>query len=306
MYTSKPHVSAALRHLWHSVIFCAVVLAACIGAQTFVTACVHFSDARWTTVDAPPSPSQPLTVVKQQGEPTSTLRAGDRPDAAPAARVNRVLSATDRWFSISSGLAQTIGVISAVALALAMIQGVLIAAGGAVPGVERAVSATTWTIIITLVCLPLSSILPAMPFHGVFSSYEQMTGMSEALRQGDPEASSAMFYGEHFLFPLIAIAALALAVYRFRVGVEQGVIVTSVSELDEKLAKEMASIKVAATSSPRSVGALHRAIGDEADDIIAPGLTRAVREANRADAKPAPVRRMGQSVVPGDPLERPI
>lgn len=304
MYTPKPHVSAALRHLWFSVVLCAITLASCIALQTFITACVHFSDARWTTVDAPEPTGQPLTVVQQQGEPTSTLRPG-LGEKAQAATVNRVLSKSDRWFSLASGLAQTFGVISALALALVMIQGVLVAAGGAVPGVERAVSATTWTIVIALVCLPLSSILPAMPFRGVFASYAQMTELSESLRQGSPESSAALFHCQHFVFPFIVLFALALAVYRFRVGVEQGVIVTSVSELDEKLAKEMASIKVAATTAPRSVGALHRAIGEEADEVIAPGLTRAVREANRADARQAPMRRIGQPTS-GDPLERPI
>jgi hypothetical protein len=305
VYTPKPHVSAALRHLWFSVVLCAITLAACIVLQTFITACVHFSDARWTTVEAPATPGHPLTVVQQQGEPTSVLRPTTGERAAAGAQVNRVLSKSDRWFKIASGLAQTFGVISALALALVMIQGVLVAAGGAVPGVERAVSATTWTIVIALVCLPLSSILPAMPYHGVFSSYGQMTELSEALRRDAPEASGTMFHGQHFVFPFVVLFALALAVYRFRLGVEQGVIVTSVSELDEKLAREMASIKVAATTAPRSVGALHRAIGEEAEDVISPGLTRAVRDANRADAKLPPMRRIGQPTS-GDPLERPI
>ena len=64
----------------------------------------------------------------------------------------------------------------------------------------------------------------------------------------------------------VAIAGLAAAVIRFRVGVEHGVIVTNVSQLDEKLESEIRGMKMGQLSSPRSVGALNTAIGDNAEE----------------------------------------
>jgi hypothetical protein len=57
------------------------------------------------------------------------------------------------------------------------------------------------------------------------------------------------------------LGALAVVVVRFRIGIEQGVIVTHASQLDEKLEREIRERKLGELSQPRAVGALNQAIG---------------------------------------------
>ncbi|TVQ31731.1 MAG: hypothetical protein EA376_08710 [Phycisphaeraceae bacterium] len=335
-YKPKPHVSAALRHLRLSVIICAAALGACLLLHILVWAFVHYTDARWTEVKATDTPrdvvvvepgasqsentrslSDPAHPVSQgRAAQTESPRSGAEPltvrgraaTRAPA-DVNRVLSRNDSWFRSISSLSQTVGVVAALTLMLLMIQGVIVAGGANVPGVERAVTSTSWTIVIALLCLPLADVFVSLPFGGVFCSYASMTASSEAIRAGAPDAPTGMqFYGQHLLIPLVIFATLVIVTIRFHMGVEEGVIVTSMSELDEKLDREMSSIKFVATRAPRSVGALHRAMGDNADDV-SPSLTRASRsplpDPVDEPLSDEPPRRIKDPQT-GKPMQRPI
>jgi hypothetical protein len=300
-FKPKPHVSDALRHLRVTIVACAVVLGVCISLQTLVWGFVHFTDVRWQEVEEVVS-NDNLSVVPSPGQTASI--SGRQVNSTPKAvttqtvRVNRVHTASDGWFASTIGLTSSIGLLAAILLALAMHQGVVIAGGAAVPGVEKAVTAGVWAFIVAIVCAPLGEIVPNFPLDGVFTPYETMTATSEAVQQGLPGApSTAAFYAEHLLLPVIAFAGVIFVVVHFLAGVEEGVIATSVNELDDRLAREMASIKSVAGNQPRSIGALNKAMGDrDAEHTPSPVPAKPTGgEGKRLNAPSA-----------GEPLSRPI
>ena len=300
-FKPKPHVSDALRHLRVIIVACAVVLGVCISLQTLVWGFVHFTDVRWQEVEEVVS-NDNLSVVPSPGQTASI--SGRQANSTPKAvttqtvRVNRVHTASEGWFASTVGLTSSLGLIAAVLLAFSMHQGVVIAGGASVPGVEKAVTAGAWAFIVAVICAPLGEIVPNFPFNGVFTPYETMTSASEAVRQGLSDApSNAAFFAQHLILPVIAFAGAIFVVVHFLAGVEEGVIATSVNELDERLAKEMASIKSVAGNQPRSIGALNKAMGDrESEGGSGPAPAKpAGGEGKRLNAPSA-----------GEPLSRPI
>jgi len=322
-FTPRPHVSAALSHLRLSVTVSAATLGACLILQMLVWAFVHFTDVRWTTLATSDEPSR-LRVV--QGE-SSALSLADRRARREAvarssaaaevknddgrdarhtsearltdepANVNRVLSKHDRWLATTSAWARGVGMLAAIVLALAMIQAVVIAGGGSVPGVERAVTAATWAVVIAILCAPLDRIVPGLHFDGALPSYEAVTDATEAVAAGSSQAPGGFeFYARFFFTPLASLVALMIVVLRFHTGVEQGTIATSVSDLDERIAREAASVKLGAVNTPRAVGALNRAMGERP----AQAPERSGEKSSEKDA-----RRIGDP-SPGEPMRRPI
>jgi hypothetical protein len=126
-------------------------------------------------------------------------------------------------------------------------------------------------------------------------------------------------FAVYLLAPVASLCGSCLVLYRFRSGVAQGVIVTSVSELDERLEREMANIRargVAASSSPRAVAALNQAIGDVPTQVLAPE-TLAPASPSAAPKKPGLFggrngrgllshRRVGEAEAEEDYKGRPI
>jgi hypothetical protein len=156
------------------------------------------------------------------------------------------------------------GVIAAVLLSLLMFQAIAIAGGGAVPGVERAVTAATLTHLVVLMCLPLGALLPELAFKGVFAAYPFIVAQSELIRTGGPGAPGAAgYYGQFFVLPATLLVGLIVVIIRFRAGVEAGIIVTSVSQLDERIEREIRAARLGQLSTPRAVGALNAAMGDQ-------------------------------------------
>lgn len=310
-FTPKPHVSAALQHLRLGVSAAGLAVALAMVLQMFIFGFVHYTDVRWTTLEDA-GRTRELRVVQSNADSARSLTGrgsaaaeNPAPQAEPApapaaADANRVLNRNDRVLATTSGLARSLGTVAAVMMMILMLQGVVVAGGASVPGVERAVTAATWSIVIAFVCLPVSSMLPGVPFRGALPSYEWITVSSEAIHAKSAAApSGATFFGSALLAPMVVLAAAALVVLRFHAGVEQGVIATSVSELDEKLRREMSSIKVGATGAPRSVGALNRAMGESPPALISappPPLARIDPEEDRPIGRP----------TAGESLRRPI
>lgn len=285
--TPKPHISAALQHLRFGIAFAAVVLALCLVSQVLVWSFVHFTEVR--VVQLENEAEEPSFDVVRRAQPSqntvgtisgissgaSVGASGNREvsvepqQAAATAPVqtepvdpNIVESATDRKLRHIAGIVQTVGVISAALLLLLMFQGVVVAGGGAVPGVEMAVTATTWAIVIALVCIPLGNLLPSTPFQGVFSSYDTIVIESEAYRSNRDGAPGVVaLYGMHVALPILLLAGLAAAVLRFRAGIERGVIATSVSEAHERIEREIRSRKnLGEMANSRAMGALNATV----------------------------------------------
>lgn len=317
---AKPHVSPALAHLRHGVTGCALAIAACAILQLLVFGFVHFTQVRYA--EGRPEPTAQSLAVVVGARPAAALQtAGAKttqtalPEPTPAPRG---LSNWDPALHVFSDAAVVAGVVSSAMLMALVGLGVVVAAGGGIPGIDRAVWSMSWAMLLGLAALPWRDIFPTVPFPGVFSSYDEMTALSDAVNAG--QATVFHLLVTYLVMPLAVFAAAMLTLARFRAGIAQGVIVTSVSELDDKIEREMASIRsrgIAAASMPRSVGALNQAIGDTpAPRIIAeasapvPGPT--IHSMKPAAAEPkagrgwlSRARRMGEPDA-GDPLKRPL
>jgi hypothetical protein len=313
-YTPKQHVSAALAHLRHGVTGAAVVVLVCAIVQMLVFGFVHFTNVRWG-----PEPSQAQAqpvVISQNSGGTATWRDVAVPTTKtqhnPAAiSFPRPITAWDAGLHVASDMAVMGGVAGCMVLLLMTFMGVAVAGGASVPGVERAVSAATWAMLLGAACVPWRDFFASVPFPGVFGDYQAMIALSAAVDGGS--GSELLLFTSYLFMPIAALIAAMLVLHRFRSGVEYGIIVTSVSELDERLEREMEGIRsrgVTAAGASRAVGALNHAIGEQ------PSLALTSEEpplaATGTTGKPAgggrnwlSKRGIGQA-DPGDPLQRPI
>jgi hypothetical protein len=260
----RPHVSAALSHLRHGVTFAALVVCVCALTQMMVFGFVHFTQVRYDKTERPPT-AQALSVVPSRaGMPAGTHQPSQAAADPQYSDINpRHLSGWDPSLHVISDMAVSVGVIATVMLATLCLLGISVAGGGSVPGVDRVVSSGSWALVLALACIPWRDVLVSMPFPGVFSSYEGMTSLSDLVDAG--EASLLRLLAIHLLMPLAAVAVSLLALARFRTGVAEGIIVTSVSELDERLERELSQIRSrgVAANTPRAVAALNEAIGEK-------------------------------------------
>lgn len=297
-FTPRPHVSGALVQLRTTVTWSAlgVILAAVIQMLAF--GFVHFTDVRWTVLETPPA-AQQLTVVT----PDEARARGERPGrAARGARQvqtepTKVLSRWDGTLRTFTDASASIGLISAATLWIAVGLGVVVAGGGSVPGVEQTVRASTWTTVLGLSAIPLIVHLPGLPLNGTFVSYETLLNASE----GSQRLDTVSLLASHLALPLVGAVLAGYALLCFREGVEAGVIVKSVSELDRKLDKELETIRAGAVTSnhgQRSIGVVDRPIG-ESD--VAPNAPKSRSWVSDRDRD----RGLGES-SPGNPLRRPM
>ncbi len=312
----KPHISEALRHLRGGITFAGVIVALCATVQLLVFGFVHFTEIRWERA-APVATYQAPTVVASDravampsaatGKAPSILLSEPEPapkpveeKAAPtpkpasvtvpgAPRPGLVYSRWDAALGFYSDAAVTVGIMAAFLVALLTFQGVIV--GSQVPGIEKAVGASTWAIILALISLPWRDALPKVPFGGVFGSYDAMTKASAAAQLGQIPGPAIM--AEYLLLPLMALVCGLLIIVRFRAGIERGVIITSVNELDAALSREMRDIAKrgpASTAIVRSVGALNQAIGDRPSDPLMDQLLAPAKPGKPHPAEPDTAR----------------
>lgn len=319
-YTPRPHISMALQHLRFGVTASAAVLALCLLAQIGVWAAVHFTEVRLTHVGPPDKPTTELTVVRSAPTPGEEKASPSKPvpalNPAEAAEVNQVPGPTHVRLRRFSGIVQSFGVLSAVVFAALCFQGVMLAGGAALPGVEKTVTAGTWALLIALVSLPVSSVVPTLPFPGVFAGYDATVRLSEAVRLGIEGAPGPVgYFAWNLGVPLVLLIGVALVLWRFRGGIEAGIIVTNVSQLDEKLEREIRNMRLGQLSAPRAMGALNAALGDPSGVYAAPPAPQAPPHARPMGAPtavvpdPAAARRPLEPVGPPeflDPKRRPI
>jgi hypothetical protein len=311
-FNPKPHISPAIARLRHGVTFSALVLALCAAVQMLVFGFTHFTTVRWEEAKVQPAA---LTVVAPQivaaAKPPDALPGG--PTAPPKAEVKppRVLSDADATLHTVSDLTVTGGVMATLCLAIFCLVGTVVAAGQATPGVDQASSATMWATLIGLAALPWHDVMPSVPWGGVFGPYTGMASMSDAV---DAAKGGVLTLYVHFmLMPLAVLAGAFIVLLRFRAGVEAGVIVTSVSELDDRLERELSTIrhKGIDAGAGRAVGALNRAIGDTPPSQPAPSPLVTHEAAAPATGKRNGLswlhreRRIGET-DPGEGLRRPI
>ncbi len=310
--TARPHISAALRQLRRGVNVCAVAVALSCFVQLLVFGFVHFTDIRYQTLSSEVV-NRPVVVSASAGTAPAGLRAltdpGEAPQAAeepqPApqqadpANLNRVESTASVFLGRSSQSASVVGVFGALSLAAFTLLGAIVAGGGAVPGVERAVSACTWGLVLGLLVLPWQDIFTSMPFAGVFTSYQKMVAATDGTMTGF--TLIMVFIG----IPLVAMVGAAIVAFNFSAGVERGILASNAPDaVDMEMAETVKTM-----GSTRQLGAVRndfrKAIGAvEAPEGPAP-KPKASEPQARASAPP-PRRRTNLNPSEEEDWKRPI
>jgi len=287
VFEPKPHVSLALAHLRFSVQAAALLLGLCLAANVAVWAVAHFTDARWTEQTVQTETAPPPRVV--DGEAVSRTGKEVVRRAVVTEETVRVPSATEVTLRDTWRLTGWIGSIAAIALVILMLEGVVVAGGANVPGVEKAVTASSWALLVAMLCLPLQGLIPAIPIEGVFGSYEAMTGAVELIRSGAEGAPGQLgFIVERFLMPMACLAGVVFVALRFTSGVEEGVVSRSESEAELRLLREMERSRKASASQGRAQGALAMTLQEEGQAGAIP-----------APSRPEPLQRPLSSPSPG-------
>lgn len=326
MYQPRPHVSAALHHLRWGVLVASIALSAALTAQMLVWGFVHFTTVRTVEIEGKDRQDEPVRVVTQRpqvgsmtgpssnsgasiGIPKLSTGANEagvsiaEQDEGPM-NPNLVPSSADRLLELSAGLTQTVGVIAAFLLAALMFQGTLVAGGASVPGVERVVTASSWTMLIALLALPLQGIIPSVSISGVFSGYAALVEGSERVRApGAPGLSKMAYYIGHLLLPMILMGLTAWSTLRFRSGLERGLIATSVSEAHEKLEREIRARKnLGEGGASRAGGALDQTMqGLENLQAAVGGIQSAIPQHSHPSPMPVQMPQPQQQSVPMAP-----
>lgn len=301
----KPHISHAVRQLRVWVTLAAVVVGLAAGTQMLVFGFANYTEVRWTD-PRPQTVDRNLSVVGS-GVAAHTL---SRPSAELPPPV-RTLSAADTAMRRISTAAVGLGSLGAVALAVFCFLGVIVAGGGQIPGVERTVTACAWSLALAMLCLPWADVFPSIKVPGVFVGYAAMTRAIDSGNAGLPAIA------QWVAMPAIAFVVCVLVAAWFHLGVQRGVIITAPSELDRAVEKEMENIQRRGMQhgTSRSVGALHRAIGESAPSTTQPDLESVVEEAaasiRRISTEAQPVRsasgaRVGGRSVVDEDYKRPI
>ncbi len=230
-----PHASPALRHVRLSVTVCAWIVGLSLFVQIFTWALVNYTDLRVTKIQPTAAEYHPTVVKKtkpQRGEVHSLTGVEPRPAVepevvknAPPPEVNESASRFNVWFRVQHQLALVVGIAGCLALCVQLAVGTVVASGASVYGIRGIVSAQAWSMALLALCLPWQRLAAEFPFGGVFTTYDVMTGASDAFTAGGPEAlPSLLFYGKFFLLPVAALAATTIIGLRFAAGIETGIV----------------------------------------------------------------------------------
>jgi hypothetical protein len=293
MHSSKPHVSEAVHTLRTGITLASVMVALCATLQMLVFGFVHFTEVRWERSEPGAAIQSPTIVAKDEAKalsPVAKLKAEIAAQAKSSAmlpgapRAGMVLSKWDNTLGTYSDGAVVVGTIAAILLALLTYQGVIV--GAQIPGIQHSVSASNWALCLMLLTLPWKSLIPSMPFNGIFSAYEAMTAAEAANRAG--QIPTVVLLAQFLLLPLATCISALYVLGRFRMGVERGFIISAPSELDDALEREMRDLAKKGPGkalAPRSVGALNTAIGDRSLDPLMDHLLNPSKAA-KAPAEP--------------------
>jgi hypothetical protein len=261
---AKPHISPALLALRGWITAASVVLAACALAQLIIFAIARYTDARVEDLQLPTNSSIVTTKDHAPGLLHSKHKQADQVDP------NRVRSLTDYNLAVTSSTISTAGLVSAIVLMLATGLGAIVAGGGAVPGVALAVRAFVWAAVCFGLCFPWSGVAGKAMAPGIFCGYDILTLAADS---GGGTATIA-----HVFLPTAVCVLAGCVAFWFRRGCASGVILTSLSEVDEALEREMSMIRERGvghlSAASRGTGALRQTIAPERVAIPEPGPLR--------------------------------
>lgn len=268
-----PHLSAAVKHLRGWVTLLACIVALCCGAQMLLYGFVNYTEVRFTeAAKTNPYGERSLKVVEEPGTVAPSVassegagKADEKPTAGGVRSAaiaggketapTRLKSNADKMMATVSDWTTAMGAVACVALAILACLGVAVAGGGNIPGVEKVVTACTWSVILGLLCLPWQAVFPSLKVPGIFAPYNALTAVADKLPMA---MSSTAAFAQWLFMPLAAGVVSFVVLGLFRAGVERGVIPTSVNHFDAAIQKEMSDIakRGVSASGPRTLGTI--------------------------------------------------
>ncbi len=310
LHQAQPHVSEAVKHVRGWVTILSVLVAVCCLTQMLTYGFVSYTGVRFTDatkvtplgerslqVLAPTETEDQAADQKAAASSTTIATGGVRSKAIEKGREvapPRVRSAMDTAMSRINLFATAAGPLACVMLAVLVLLGTVIAGGANIPGVEKTVTASTWAMVLGLLCVPWASAFPHVRVPGVFAAYRDLCAVADGL-PGAASTTTAFF--QWIVMPIVAASLSMFVMGLYRVGVERGVIATAPSHFDTAIQREMSDIarRGVAPVGGRAVGVLNRAIGGANPTAVSP-----------AAAPMTPIAPVSAGVVPERPLYRPI
>jgi hypothetical protein len=139
--------------------------------------------------------------------------------------------------------------------------GVVLATSSATTGVEQAVSAFGWSIVVALLVMPVAQVLGLPWRDGALWSYDALTAhvdMLDNVVEKDKVQASIMFYARYLLLPLASVVGILLVGTRFSAGVEMGLEVAENLRLDPQLEQEAGNVQPGSLHGGRTAAAMRQ------------------------------------------------
>ena len=237
---SRPDASRAMRALKRGVRASAWVVSIAAFAQLLLFGFVHFTEIRWTEIEAPAAPVPEVVMTRDASRSLPGADVAIVPVSGESGPVNpnRVLSRTDTLMRRTGGIAVFLGVAGVIGLACFATLGAVVSGGSGMTGVEKAVSACSWSLALLTVTVPWREALASVPIPGVFSSYDSLVAASESV-SGFAQLGPSGLFGVYLLMPVVALTGAVLIAYRFNEAVELGFVPSTEEAFSKTISLEM-------------------------------------------------------------------
>lgn len=261
-----PFVSIALSRLRRGVSLCCWMISLALITQLLIWCIATFMDVRHEMLPDKAATSLIVSAneaAKQAMTPAAMMPLNDGAvgaggEAAP--EVNRVWTKQDRIMARASMLALGAGTLAMIVVLPLLMLGAMLAAGSATPGVERAVSAFMWSLLVALLVLPIGEML-GLPWHdGALMPYEHMTRQVDlVMGAGMNSWGGLTFYARFAVLPLACLVGVIMVGLRFSFGVSAGILPKEDMRLDPALEREAGNITPGSLHAGRAGAALKAA-----------------------------------------------
>jgi hypothetical protein len=261
---ATPYISHALSRLRTGVCLCCWVVVLSLITQLLIWGVASFMDVRFSVLQEHVEPAKVISAAAAEREqplgspdahPLESPAEAKSDAGIPSPNPNIMATKYDRIMTLASDLAMSAGTIAMI-LALPMLMvGVLLASGSATPGVDKVVSAFMWSLVVTMLVLPIGQHIGLPWTHGGLVSYHSMTQAVDE-QMADGRWGSATFYGRFCVLPLTCLIGVAMIALRFSGGVQAGIIPKEDMRLDPTLEREAANMKATSLIGGRAGAAL--------------------------------------------------
>ncbi|MHC4989830.1 MAG: hypothetical protein ACYTGC_02525 [Planctomycetota bacterium] len=261
-------IALGLAGLRSYISVCCWITVLALAIQILVWSLAAFTNVRYSTVDrwenqevVTKAPAKRLDPESQtaQALPASVL---DAIEPGPI----QVRTRWDQLFNDLSALSLAAGSLALVVVILLLVVGVNLMTASAMSGVEKAISALIWAIIIAVVALPASEVVN-MPWKGsALRAYEVMVNDIETAQSLNKEDFG--FFASSLLMPAMCLLGMFLINFRFLSAVAH-CMPESHPFLDPSLEEETSGRRASSLHGSRAAGALQRLVDTGEDKELA-------------------------------------